>query len=167
MSQDDQEKLIHAFVSSRLDYCNGLLTGISQKNIKQLQLIQNAAARVLTGTKRFQHITPVLKTLHWLPVKDRIDFKVLLLMYKSQHGQSPDYISEMFSEYKPKKVLRSMNLQLVEESRVKSKHGEAAFSHHAARKWNRLPVEIQLAPNVNIFKSKLKTFLFACAYGQT
>ena len=72
MSQTDQEKLIHAFISSRLDYCNGLLTGLPQKSTKQLQLIQNAAARVLTRTKRSEHITPVLKSLHWLPVQSRL-----------------------------------------------------------------------------------------------
>ena len=88
----DQEKLVHAFISGRVDYCNGLLTGLPKKTIKQLQLIQNAAARVLSRTKRTEHITPVLKSLHWLPVSYRIDFKVLLLVYKSLNGLGPEYI---------------------------------------------------------------------------
>ena len=86
LSQKDQEKLIHAFISSRLDYCYGLLTGLPKKRIKHRQLIQNAAARVLTRTKRSEHITPVLKYLHWLPVSHRIDFKSLLMVYKSQNN---------------------------------------------------------------------------------
>ena len=72
------EMLIHAFISSRLDYCNALYSGIDQSLIRRLQLVQNAAARLLTGTKKREHISPVLASLHWLPVKFRIDFKILL-----------------------------------------------------------------------------------------
>jgi len=71
---EDAEKLIHAFVTSRLDYCNALFSGCSNTCIKNLQLIQNAAARTLTRTKKYEHISPVLASLHWLPVKSRIDF---------------------------------------------------------------------------------------------
>ena len=164
MSQTDQVKLIHAFISSRLDYCNGLLTGLPQKSLKQLQLIQNAAARVLTRTKRSEHITPVLKSLHWLPVSYRIDFKVLLLVYKSLNGLGPEYMNEMLTEYKPSRALRSTDSGQIVEPRVQTKHGEAAFSCYAAHRWNKLPTDLKSAPNVNVFKSRLKTLLFSYAY---
>ena len=86
LNQNDAEKLIHAFISSRLDYCNALFTGLPKKTTDRLQLIQNSAARLLTNTKKREHISPVLATLHWLPVIYRIYFKVLLLTYTKWRG---------------------------------------------------------------------------------
>ena len=74
LSQKDAKKLVHAFVTSRLDYCNSLLSGSSSKSLETLQLVQNSAARVLTRTRKRDHISPVLASLHWLPVKSRITF---------------------------------------------------------------------------------------------
>ncbi|KAJ0016334.1 hypothetical protein NQD34_014623 [Periophthalmus magnuspinnatus] len=135
LSKPDLERPIHAFVSSRLDYCNGLLTGLSKRALTQLQYIQNAAARVLTRTRR---ISPVLMSLHWLPVAQRIDFKAALLVYKSLHGLAPKYISEMLVPYEPSCTLRTSGAGLLLVHRVRTKHREAAFEFYVSKTWNSL-----------------------------
>ncbi len=79
LSMSNAEMLINAFMTSRLDYCNALLSGRSACLINKLQMVQNAAARVLTRARKFDHISLVLSTLHWLPIKHRIYFKILLV----------------------------------------------------------------------------------------
>ncbi len=79
----DAEKLVHAFMTSRLDYCNALLGGCPASSINKLQIVQTAAARVLTRSRKYDHITPILQSLHWLPINFRISYKLLLLTYKA------------------------------------------------------------------------------------
>ncbi len=96
------ETLIHVFMTSRLDYCNALLGGCSARLINKLQ---NAAARLLTRTRKYDHIRPVLSTLHWLPIKHHIDFKILLITYKALNGLASQYLSELLSHYSPPRPL--------------------------------------------------------------
>lgn len=103
VSFKDLEKLIHVFISSRLDYCNSLYLGINQHTLARLQYVQNATARFLCGIKKREHITPILRSL--LPVRVRVEFKVLLLVYKSLNSLAPTYLSEMITEYKPARAL--------------------------------------------------------------
>ena len=165
--KQDLEKLIHAFITCRVDYCNTLLIGLPQRSLRQVQLIQNAAARILTKTKKRDHITPVLRSLHWLPVRFRIEFKTLLIVYKSLNGLGPKYIVNMLEQYHPNRCLRSSESPLLVVPRVKSRQGEMAFSHFAAKCWNQLPVQIRTAPTVSCFKRKLKTALFSSAFGDS
>ncbi|XP_076844395.1 uncharacterized protein LOC143489331 [Brachyhypopomus gauderio] len=158
LSQDDAEKLVHSFVSSRLDYCNALLSGCSNRNLNKLQIVQNAAARVLTRTRKFQHISPVLSALHWLPVKFRIDFKILLLTYKALHGLAPEYLQELISYYEPPRPLRSQGAGLLLVPKInKVTVGGRAFSCKAPQLWNNLPKCVRDSDTVTIFKSRLKT----------
>ncbi len=155
-------------LQQRCSYADALLTRRSrlrcETGVRQLQLIQNAAARILTRTRKFEHITPVLRSLHLLPVTFRIDFKVLLLVYKSLNGLGPKYIADMLTEYKPNRPLRSLGSSQLEIPRVYTKQGESSFSYYATHSWNQLPEEIRCAKTLATFKFRLKTHLFSCAF---
>ena len=89
LDQTNTERLVHVFKTSRLDYCNSLLYGVPEKDLNKLQRLQNSTARLVTGTKPRDHITTVLRTLHWLPVRQRITFKILLIVYKIVNQIAP------------------------------------------------------------------------------
>ena len=93
LSQNHFERVIHAFITSRLDYCNALYFGVSQSSLTRLQLVQNAATRLLTGACKREHITPILASLHWLPVHFIVHFKILLFVFKSLNGLALPYLS--------------------------------------------------------------------------
>ena len=155
------EMLVNAIVTSKMDYCNSLLYGIKEYHLDQLQRCQNSAARVVSLTRKHDHISPVLRDLHWLPVRKRIDFKILLITYKCIHGEAPHYLEELLVQYKPVRCLRSQNQHLLEVPKRRLENfGGRAFQYAAPRLWNALPLDIRLAPSTNVFKSKLKTHFF-------
>lgn len=105
--------VVHAFVILRLDISNSLLAGVSASTIASLQLAQNAAAHLLTGTRRRRHIMPVLKELHWLPVSYRIKFKIVMFIFKALNGLVPNYLSNLISLYVPSRSLQSVDMILL------------------------------------------------------
>ncbi len=154
-STSNAEMIIHAFMTSRLDYCNTLLGGCSACLINKLRMVQNAAARVLTRTRKYDHITPVLSTQHWLLIKHRIDFKFLLITYKALNGLAHQYLSELLSHFSPPHPLHSQNSgHLIIPRKSKSTAGGRFFSYLAPKLWNNLPNTVREADTLCQFKSR-------------
>ncbi len=110
------------WLQKQLEHCNSLYMGIEQSALNRLQLVQNAAARLLTGTKKCEHITPVLSALHWLPVRFRIDLKILLFVFKALNGLAPADLSELIPVHQPSKALRPANQIIPDVPRTKLKN---------------------------------------------
>ena len=157
--------LVHAFISSRLDYCNSLLFDIGEGLLNKLQHIQNSAARLVTGTRKFEHITPVLCALHWLPIRQRIRFKIATFVYKCLHGLAPSYLADdciLISSMIGRQQLRSASSQLLFIPRTRTANlGPRAFGVSGPTVWNSLPAALH-DPGLSIgaFRKRLKTYLF-------
>ena len=113
LTQKDTATLVHAFVTSKLDNCNLLLAELPQYLLDKVQRVQNAAVRLVSRTRKYDRITPVLRELHWLPVKQRIIFKILLFTYKALNVLAPQYISDFLVQYIPPRALRSSDKKLL------------------------------------------------------
>ena len=158
--------LVHALATSRLDYGNELLYGIRQGTIQRLQRIQNCAARLVTRTRKYERITPVLRRLHWLPVRQRTLFKVLVFTYCALNATAPNYLMQLISHRNVSRTLRSgssIELLFVPKSRTVT-HGDRCFEVASPILWNNLPVSIRTAKCVTQFRSQLKTHLFKVAF---
>ena len=163
LSKEATRLLLHAFVVSRLDYCNALFTGLPSKSIGNLQVIQNAAARFFGGLRKYDHVTSTMKTeLHWLRILERISFKLSTLVYKALRGEGPAYLRELCIPVSDNFHLsshRSANRGDLFVPRTRTAtYGKRAFSAAGPATWNSLPAEIRQSETLTVFKSKLKTF---------
>ncbi|KAK5920741.1 hypothetical protein CgunFtcFv8_024517 [Champsocephalus gunnari] len=160
LSQKATQVLVQALVISRLDYCNSLLAGLPACAIRPLQVIQNAAARLVFNLPKCS-----LRSLHWLPVIARIHFKTMVLAYHAANGSGPSYIQDMFKLYTPARALRSASAKQLAAPSLRGgpKFPSAktcGFAILAPKWWNELSIEIRIADSLHIFRRRLKTHLF-------
>ena len=157
--------LVHAFITFRVDYCNSLLYGLPSYQFHKLQRVLNASARLVCNVPRFCHISPLLRGLHWLPVKARIQFKILLITFKAIHGLAPKYLCELLTFKSSLYNLRSSGTILLSmPAGCSITLGDRAFMVTTPTLWNSLPIELRAITNVNSFKAPIKTYLFRTVY---
>ena len=157
--------LINSVVTSRLDFSNFTLTGITSDQINRLQRVQNCSARLIAKKRKHEHITPILTELHWLPLEFRIQYKLPVFAFHHFEGTLPPYLSSVLHIYQPPRVLRSSSEKLLKIPRVNLKSaGERSFHFAAPTVWNSLPSSLRNITNFLQFKAHLKTHLFRQAF---
>ena len=165
INKDACRSLVQAAVTSRLDYANSLLYGVPKYLTDRLQRVQNAAARVVCCISRRDHITPTLVALHWLPVRSRIEYKILLLTFKAMHDCAPSYICGMITQKRRSRSTRSVLENTLEVPNTRTvRYGDRSFTKAAPYLWNKLPATLRNENSLEIFKRKLKTYLFVNSY---
>ena len=150
LTMEAAKTIAQAFISCHLDYCNSLLYSISDSLLQRLQSVQNAAARLVTGTRRCDHITPVLRQLHWLPVRQRIHFKIAGWVFQALTGQAPAYLDD---DCRLISRLRSSDIRTCVTPRTSTRFGDRSFSAAGPQVWNGLPSAL-LAPDLTFDRFK-------------
>ena len=166
LTTDATKTLVCAFILSKLDYCNSLLSSCPNQLLNKLQNIQNSAARLVFKARKQEHIKPPLRKLHWQPVHSRIQYKNSTLCYNSFSETYPPYLSEHLTVYYPSRQLRSvLDTKTFRIPLTKTKtFGERAFSFTGPKQWNSLPYDVRYSPSVLSCKKALTTYLFKSAF---
>ncbi len=153
--------LVCALVSPHLDYAKPLYYGLPAHLLDRLQRVQNAAARLVTGANRFASSKALLKSLHWLPVRARNQYKIAVLVYRCINGCAPSYLCELVTRYVPARALCSSHFNDLRVPKIKcNRYGRRSFMSAAPSVWNPLPLSLKVSPNLNTFCTELKTHLF-------
>ena len=163
LTQSYAARLASAMVLSRLDYCNSLFASVPKFQLERLHCIQNHAARVVMKKRMRDHVTPLLRALHWLPIEYRCQFKIATLAYRHFEGTLPKYLSSCLTKRVYARAVRSASVKRLEPPKKKPNRktvGGRAFGHLAPAIWNSLPVSLRGIPTLTAFRKGLKTYLF-------
>ena len=162
-------QLMVSLVLTKIDYCNSLLSGIPICLIEKLQKIQNCAAKICLKKRKFDHARPLLQELHWLPVKERIDYKISIICHSYFHSKSvlPLYLTDTLNVKEHPRELRSSMDKFILDKPIKhlKTYGERSFEYIGPHVWNSLPLDIREIKEKSSFKRALKTYLYRCAFG--
>jgi hypothetical protein len=150
------ERLVHAVISSRLDYCNSLFMNINKEDLYKFQKVQNAASKLIMGKRKRDSASQALKELHWLNIDARVTFKVLLLVYKMLNGLCPQNLGLEYKGFNG----RSKDFLSLKTPVFKTAYGKRVFAYHASRLWNAIPMKVRAKENIEKFKKTIKTMLF-------
>ena len=158
---DENAKTIGAaLIHSKLDYSNAILYGTSQENISSLQRVQNSLARIISNPSRPMPSAMLLSSLHWLPVKSRINYKIACLTHTALHDHQPTYLAQLLQPYNPPRSLRSSDQHLLTVPRTHFRISDRSFDVAAPKIWNSLPFNLRTLTSSSAFRSALKTHLF-------
>ena len=162
LTTDATKTRVCAFVLSKLDYCNSLLSSCPNQQLNKLQKVQNSAARLVLKAQKQEHVKALLQKLHWLPAHSRIQYKISTLCYNSFSETYPLYLSEALTVKYPSRQLRSiLDTKTFRIPLAKTKtFGKQAFSFTGLKQWNSLPYDVRNSPCLPSFKKALKTYLF-------
>jgi len=166
LTLDAAKSIASSIVGSRLDYCNSLLNGTTDRNLERLQKVQNALARAVCSAPFSSSPTELRKGLNWLPIRQRVVYKTALVTHKCLRSGSPAYLADLLCCRQPRRDLRSSARQLLQEHTANTDFGSRGFYFAAPRIWNRLKPDTIAAATVGTFKSRLKTELFDLAYAR-
>ena len=168
LSRDVSRQLVQSFVLSHVDYCNATFVGLPQRQLARLQAVVNAAARLVSGVGKYDHITPFLRDdLHVLKINERITFKLCLLVFKCLNNLAPQYLRQhikLLSDEPGRQRLRSSKTLELSVPHTRTSVGDRAFRVAGPSAWNSLPPSVQGAKTVGSFKQLLKTHLFRISY---
>ena len=169
LTEEAAKTLVTSLILSKLNSCNSLLAGITKENMSRLQSIQNHAAKLIKGKKKYDHVSPLLKELHWLPVAYRIDYKIALIVFKCINNLAPLYLQKMLTLYQPNRALRSSNDKFILEKPKYNytSYGGRSFPFYGPFVWNSLPFNLRSMNNIDTFKRNLKHHYFLQAFTTT
>ena len=156
--------LVHSCVINRLDYCNSIYYNLPKYQLKRLQRVMNKAARLIKKVPPFNRITPAL---HWLPINARIVYKICVLTYQALEIGKPEYLRSLLQPFtlgNDIKIRHISDMFRLKEPKCNTDLGFRGFNNCAPRLYNKLPRSVKISDNVDVFKKRLKTFLFCDCY---
>jgi hypothetical protein len=159
--------LVTSLVHSRLDYCNVVFAGLPMCDIRRLQSILNSSVRLVTGARKYDHVRSLLCDHHWLPIAERIEYKLCTLVFRCLQGNAPRYVADhviLMSSVGRRRGLRSVDTLTLVVPRTHLSFGDRAFSVAGPRAWNSLPLHVRSAQSMYTCRKLLKTYLFQRVY---